>query len=313
MKLTLATRRSALALAQSRAFARALLDVTPGLAIEELHIVTAGDRTQDKPLQDIGGKGLFIKELEEALLDGRADIAVHSIKDVPALLADRLRIAAIPRREDPRDALVSRSGARLAELPPGARVGTGSLRRALALRSARPDLVVEPVRGNVDTRLRKVDEGQFDAVVLAFAGLRRLGIEARATEVLDPSVSLPAIGQGALGIECRADDARAAEVLARITDAETAICVTAERAVMAAVDGNCRTPVAAFAEHDGDALRLRALLADPDGSNLRAVERRAPWPAGEDEAERLGRDAGEELRARRPAPGPASGTSASGG
>jgi hydroxymethylbilane synthase len=300
MKLTLATRRSALALAQSRAFAQTLIATSPGLSIDELHVVTSGDKTQDKPLQDIGGKGLFIKELEEALLDGRADFAVHSIKDVPAVIADKLVIAAIPRREDPRDALVSRTGAGLADLPAGSRVGTGSLRRALALRSRRPDLVVEPIRGNVDTRLRKVDEGQYDGVILALAGLKRLGLEARATEILDPSVSLPAIGQGALGIECRRDDTRTAEVLARIVDGETSICVTAERAVMAAVDGNCRTPVAAFAVREGDSMRLRALLAEPDGSHLRTTERLVAWPAGEAEAERIGRDAGEELRARRP-------------
>lgn len=300
MKLTLATRRSALALAQSRAFARKLIDASPGLSIEELHVVTSGDKTQDKPLQDIGGKGLFIKELEEALLDGRADFAVHSIKDVPAVIAESLVIAAIPAREDPRDALVSRSGAPLAALPAGARVGTGSLRRALALRSQRPDLVVEPIRGNVDTRLRKVDEGQFEGVILALAGLKRLGLEGRATEILDPSVSLPAIGQGALGIECRNGDARTAEVLARMVDRETSICVTAERAVMAAVDGNCRTPVAAFAVREGGSIRLRALLAEPDGTGLRTTERVAAWPADEAEAERIGRDAGEELRARKP-------------
>ena len=299
MKLVLATRRSALALAQSRAFAKTLVSSVPGLSIEELHVVTSGDRTQDKPLQDIGGKGLFIKELEEALLDGRADFAVHSIKDVPAVIADSLFLAAIPRREDPRDALVTRTGARLAELPAGARVGTGSLRRALALRGARPDLVVEPVRGNVDTRLRKVDEGQYDAVVLAFAGLKRLGLEGRATEVLEPGVSLPAIGQGALGIECRRDDGRTAEALAAIVDAETSLCVTAERAVMAAVDGNCRTPVAAFAERAGDRLRLRALLAEPDGSDLRTTERLVAWPADAAEAERIGKDAGDELVRRR--------------
>jgi hydroxymethylbilane synthase len=299
MKLVLATRRSALALAQSRAFANTLVSAVPGLSIEELHVVTSGDKTQDKPLQDIGGKGLFIKELEEALLDGRADFAVHSIKDVPAVIADSLFLAAIPKREDPRDALVTRTGARLAELPAGARIGTGSLRRALALRGARPDLVVEPVRGNVDTRLRKVDEGHYDAVVLAFAGLRRLGLHARATEVLDPAVSLPAIGQGALGIECRRDDARTAEALRAIVDPETSMCVTAERAVMAAVDGNCRTPVAAFAERQGDRLRLRALLAEPDGSDLRTTERLVAWPADAAEAERIGKDAGDELVRRR--------------
>lgn len=299
MKLVLATRRSALALAQSRAFAKTLMAAVPGLSIEELLVVTSGDKTQDKPLQDIGGKGLFIKELEEALLDGRADFAVHSIKDVPAVIAHSLFLAAIPRREDPRDALVTRTGAPLSGLPAGARIGTGSLRRALALKSARPDVVVEPVRGNVDTRLRKVDEGQYDGVVLALAGLKRLGLEGRATEILDPGVSLPAIGQGALGIECRADDARTAEALASIVDPETSLCVTAERAVMAAVDGNCRTPVAAFAERQGDRLRLRALLAEPDGSDLRTTERLVAWPADAAEAGRIGKDAGDELVRRR--------------
>jgi len=298
MKLILATRRSALALAQSRAFAATLAAAVPGLSIEELHVVTSGDKTQDKPLQDIGGKGLFIKELEEALLDGRADFAVHSIKDVPALIADSLVLAAIPKREDPRDALVTRTGALLRELPPGARIGTGSLRRGLALRGLRPDLVIEPIRGNVDTRLRKVDEGQFDGVVLALAGLKRLGLAGRATEVLDASVSLPAIGQGALGIECRKADARTIEVLQSIVDRETSLCVTAERAVMAAVDGNCRTPVAAFAEREGDKLRLRALLAEPDGTNLRKVERHTDWPENEGDAERVGREVGEDLLGR---------------
>lgn len=299
MKLVLATRRSALALAQSRAFARTLIAAVPGLEIEELLVVTSGDKTQDKPLQDIGGKGLFIKELEEALLDGRADFAVHSIKDVPAEVPPSLVLAAIPKREDPRDALVTRSGKPLAELPAGAKVGTGSLRRALAIRAARPDLVVEPIRGNVDTRLRKVDEGQYDAVVLALAGLKRLDLAGRATEILEASVSLPAIGQGALGIECRKEDARTIEALAAIVHQETSLCVTAERAVMAAVDGNCRTPVAAFAEKSGDRMRLRALLAEPDGSDVRTCERDAAWPRDAEEAAGLGRDAGEELVRRR--------------
>jgi hydroxymethylbilane synthase len=296
MRLTLATRRSALALTQSRAFARALEGAHGDLAIDELLVVTSGDKTQDRSLQDIGGKGLFIKELEEALLDGRAHFAVHSIKDVPAELAPGLALACVPEREDPRDALVTRDGLRLADLPPGARVGTSSLRRAVAILAARPDLKTEPVRGNVDTRLRKVEEGQYDAIVLALAGLKRLGWENRATEILSPEVSLPAIGQGALGIECRSDDAETLAVLARMRHPETSICVAAERAVMAAVEGNCRMPVAAYALREGDALFLRGLLADADGTNLRRGERRAAFPADEREAERLGRDLGEELR-----------------
>jgi hydroxymethylbilane synthase len=296
MRLTLATRRSALALAQSRAFARALESAVAGLAVDELELVTAGDRTQDKPLVDIGGKGLFVKELEEALLDGRAHFAVHSIKDVPAELAPGLCIACVPRREDPRDVLVTRTGQKLAELPAGARVGTSSLRRAVAILAARPDLRAEPVRGNVDTRLRKVDEGQYDAIVLALAGLKRLGWADRATEILSPDVSLPAIGQGALGIECREDDATTREALARLADTETSICVAAERALMAAVDGSCRLPVAAHAVREGGELFLRGMLADTDGSNVRRGARRVAFPVSATEAEALGRDLGAELK-----------------
>ncbi|WP_437652292.1 hydroxymethylbilane synthase [Sorangium sp. So ce1182] len=298
MDFTLATRRSALALAQSRAFARSLEAAVPDLSLRELEVVTSGDRTQDRSLQDIGGKGLFIKELEEALLDRRADFAVHSIKDVPAEIAPALCLACIPAREDPRDALVTRSGAPLADLPAGARVGTSSLRRAVALREARPDLVIEPVRGNVDTRLRKVSDGAFDAIVLALAGLKRLGLADRATEVLSPEVSLPAIGQGALGIECRTDDESVRDVLSALADAEATTCVTAERAVMAAVEGSCRTPVAAYAVRDGGALWLRALLAEPDGTRLRKAERRVAWPGDAREAARLGADLGAELKDR---------------
>jgi hydroxymethylbilane synthase len=295
-RLILATRRSALALAQSRAFARALEARSPGLAVGELEVVTTGDRIQSRPLHEIGGKGLFVKEIEDALLEGRAHFAVHSIKDVPAELPEGLAIACIPAREDPRDALVSRSGARLAELPRGARVGTSSLRRALALRGARPDLEILPLRGNVDTRLRKVDEGQYEAIVLAYAGMKRLGVAARATEILDASVSLPAIGQGALGIECREGDAAVIERLAAMRDAETTICVRAERAVLAAVEGSCKIPVAAYAVRDGGDLFLRGLLAEEDGSRPRRGERRIAWPRDAADAERAGADLGAELR-----------------
>lgn len=294
----MATRRSALALAQSRAFAEALLKAAPntGVSVTELPIVTSGDKTQDKPLQDIGGKGLFIKELEEALLDGRADFAVHSIKDVPTELARQLALVCVPAREDPRDVLVSKSGARLADLPSGAVVGTSSLRRSVAVLKARPDLRVEPVRGNVDTRLRKVSDGPLDAVILALAGLKRLGIEDRATEILDPSICLPAVGQGALGIECREEDDATIAALTPVSDLEAWICVAAERAVMAAVAGSCRTPVAAFAEREGESMRLRAMLAEPDGTRPRSGERRIAWPKGAEDAERMGRDLGGELR-----------------
>jgi hydroxymethylbilane synthase len=295
MRLTLATRRSALALAQSRAFARTLVEAHPGLAIDELLLTTVGDRVTDRPLTEVGGKGVFVKELEEALLDGRAHIAVHSYKDVPALLLPKLMIACVPVREDPRDALISKSGKPLAELPEGTRVGTSSLRRALSLRNARPDLVILPLRGNVDTRLRKMEEGQVDAVVLALAGLRRLGIAERVTEALAPEVSLPAIGQGALAIECRADDLDTRALLLALNDDETAVCVAAERGVMIAAEGDCRTPIAAHAIRDCDDLWLRAMLAEPDGSRMRMGERRIHWPAGAVEAEKLGKDLGEEL------------------
>ncbi len=295
MKLVLATRKSALALAQSRAFAASLAAANPGLEIEELHITTSGDRFAQERLQDIGGKGLFVKELEEALYDGRADFAVHSIKDVPAELAPGLSLACIPRREDPRDVLVSRGGKRLADLPQGAKVGTSSMRRALALREARPDLVIEALRGNVDTRLRRVEEGVFDAIVLAYAGLRRLGLQDRATEVLAPSVSLPAVGQGALGIECRDDDARVRGVLAVLAHEETSICVAAERAFMAAVGGSCRLPVAAHAVRSEAGIELRALVADNDGSRVRRGEKRGPFPADQAAAGAMGAALGREL------------------
>ncbi|MFO0554517.1 MAG: hydroxymethylbilane synthase [Polyangiaceae bacterium] len=300
-RLVLATRKSALALAQTRAFAARLVAANPGLEIEELHITTSGDRFVDQKLQDIGGKGLFIKELEEALLDGRADFAVHSIKDVPAELAPRLTIACIPEREDPRDAIVTKTGGLLAALPQHAVVGTSSLRRAVALQRFRPDLTIEPLRGNVDTRLRKVKEGPYDAVVLALAGLRRLGRDAEATEILSTEICLPAVGQGALGIECRAEDGETRAILAKLAHPETATRVTAERAVMAAVGGNCRMPIAAHAERrttaEGAELRLEAFVADSDGKNLRSAVRSIPWPLDDQLAHELGASIGRELAA----------------
>ena len=295
-RLILATRRSALALAQSRAFARSLVALSPGLEVGELEVVTSGDKITDRPLQEVGGKGLFVKELEEALLDGRAHFAVHSYKDVPAVIPDGLVITAVPRREDPRDVFITRTGARLAELPAGARVGTSSLRRAAAIGVARPDLVILPLRGNVDTRLRKLDEGQVDAIVLALAGLKRLGLEQRATEILDPSVMLPAIGQGALGIECAAADDETRTLLAPIDDPETSVRVAAERGVMVALGADCHTPVAAHAVRTADdGLWLRAMIAEPDGTRPRLAERRVAWPATASEAARVGLDLGQEL------------------
>jgi hydroxymethylbilane synthase len=285
-----ATRRSMLALAQCRAFVARLCAATPSLETRELQVVTSGDRLQEKPIGEGGtGKGLFVKEIEEALLDRRADFAVHSMKDVPAELARGLTLACVPAREDPRDVLVAPRHGTLAALPKGARVGTSSLRRAVALRAHRPDLVVVPLRGNVDTRLRKVDAGECDAIVLARAGLVRLGLEERASANLAVEVSLPAPGQGALGIECRADDAEMVAVLSRLHDAEAARCVMAERGVLLGVGGDCRTPLGAHARRsEGGDLHLRAFIAQPDGTDLVEAEETLPWPATDDAAHAAG-------------------------
>jgi hydroxymethylbilane synthase len=294
--ITYATRRSALALAQCRAFVTRLVAAHPSLQTTELQVVTSGDRIQDRPLSEVGGKGLFVKEIEEALLERRADFAVHSIKDVPALLPAGLAIACVPRREDPRDVLVSPKFGALAALPQGARVGTSSLRRAVALKAKRADLVIVPIRGNVDTRLRKVDAGDCDAIVLARAGLVRLGLAHRATETLSVDVSLPAVGQGALGIECRDDDQAMRTMLASVHDPETATCVAAERGVLAALEGDCKTPIGAHAVRDGSTLHLRAFVADPDGSHFREANRQVPWPTTENDAAAIGEDLGRTLR-----------------
>lgn len=296
--LTLATRRSQLALAQARAFAQQLQSHHAGLTITELHVVTTGDRIQDRPLTDIGGKGLFIKEIEEAILERRAHFAVHSIKDVTAFVAPGLQIACIPARADARDVLVSRTGLTLRELPAGSKVGTSSLRRMTSLRLVRPDLQYVPLRGNVDTRIRKVREGVVDATVLAYAGLQRLGLLHEAVEVLDVELSLPAIGQGALGIECRQDDEATIELLRPLHDEPTAIAVGAERGVMIEIEGSCKTPVAAYGVRDAGELWLRAALAQPDGTNAVFDEQRFPWPAHAAEAEQVGRRLGRQLQAK---------------
>jgi hydroxymethylbilane synthase len=294
MKLVYATRRSALALAQCRAFVARIAALHPGIELVEEQVVTTGDKIQDRPLSEVGGKGLFVKEIEEALLERRADIAVHSIKDVPAVLPDGLAITCIPAREDPRDVLVAPAHRTLAALPPGAKVGTSSLRRAVGIRSARPDLVIVPMRGNVDTRLRKVDGGECDAIVLARAGLVRLGLEARATEVLEPEVSLPAVGQGALGIETRIDDVRTRDLLAALTDETTSRCVHAERGVLFALGADCKTPLGAFAERAGAQMRLRAFV-ESENSRVARQEETASWPATDEEATAFGRRVGERL------------------
>jgi hydroxymethylbilane synthase len=293
---TYATRKSALALAQCRALVAELQKLHPGFSFEELQVVTTGDRIQDRALSEIGGKGLFIKEIEEALLDGRADFAVHSSKDVPPELAPSLSVDCFPERADARDAIVTRSGASFDALPQGATIGTSSLRRRLQLSALRPDLRFSILRGNVDTRIRKCRAGEVEAIVLARAGMLRLGVETEASEVLSVERSLPAVGQGALAVERRADDTEVAALLARVSHPETKIAVLAERGVMRAVEGSCQTPVAAYALREGSQIWLRALLADPDGSNLRKNEVRAPWPASETEATQLGEALGRSLR-----------------
>lgn len=295
-RVVVATRKSALALAQSRAFIARLAARHPHVAFEELQVTTTGDVVQDRALAEIGGKGLFVKEIEEALLAGRADIAIHSLKDVPPQLLPSLAIECVPEREDPRDVLVTRGGQLLAELPPGSRVGTGSLRRRVQLLAYRSDLEVVAIRGNVDTRLRKCESGEVDAVVLARAGLNRLGLGARATENIAPEVMLPAVGQGALGIEQRADDHEVSDLLAPLSHSDTKILVTAERGVMLAINGNCTTPVAAFGVRQGDQLYLRAFLAEPDGSRPRSAETTVAFPAEAEAAAEIGRRLGAQLR-----------------
>jgi hydroxymethylbilane synthase len=296
--MILATRRSALALAQSRAFADRLRAEWPGLSIEELQVVTTGDRITDVPLDLVGGKGLFTKEIEEALLARQAQLAVHSFKDVPAELSPAFTLACVPARADARDVLVAPADGpawTLGTLPLGARVGTSSLRRAVQLFAARPDLSVVPLRGNVDTRLRKLDRGDVDAVVLALAGLARLGLSARATCVIAPDVMIPAPGQGALAVECLADDDETRARLAPLTDVEAEIAVACERGVMSAVGASCKVPFGAHATRVGDRLMLKAFLAHPHAGRLTHAARNAPWPKGPEDAEAMGREAGAEL------------------
>jgi hydroxymethylbilane synthase len=294
-RLVLATRRSALALAQARAFARHLASYHPGLVVNELHVVTTGDKVSDVPLATVGGKGLFTKEIEEALDRKEADFAVHSFKDVPAEIAERFIIACVPRREDARDVLVTRSGGNLVDLPPGARVGTSSLRRAIQLSLIRPDVSVVPLRGNVDTRLRKLDAGEIDAIVLARAGLLRLGLAERITETIDAGAVIPAPGQGALAVECRAGDSGTHAILAALSDPETEIAVACERGVMAAVGGNCNVPFGAYAWREGQGLELRAVLAHTDGTGIRRTTRAVHWPETKEQAAEVGREAGKSL------------------
>ena len=264
----LASRGSPLALRQSRWVQAEIERMVPGSRVEILTIRTTGDRLTQQPLPQIGGKGLFTKEVEDALLDGRADLAVHSLKDLPTELPEGLILAAVPRREDSRDALLSRNGARWNDLPQGALVGTSSIRRAAQLKRLRPDFRIEPLRGNLDTRLRKLREGPFDAIVLAVAGLRRLGLDGEITEILPEEIMCPAIGQGALGIEARADDQRTLHALSAMEDPWARLTVTAERSLLKCLGGGCQIPIAATVARHEERIRLTAIVVRPDGSEL---------------------------------------------
>ncbi len=289
--LRIATRKSPLAMWQAEHVAARLRQAHPDLEVELVGMSTQGDKILDTPLAKIGGKGLFVKELEQGMLEGRADIAVHSMKDVPVELPEGLHLAVILEREDPRDAFVSNRFDSLDALPEGARVGTSSLRRQCQLRELRPDLEIVPLRGNVNTRLHKLDEGEFDAEILAAAGLKRLGFEQRIRAFLEPDQSLPAIGQGAIGIECRSDDERVNGLLACLHDHDTDVCVRAERALNNRLMGGCQVPIAGYAVVNHGRIFLRGLVGEPDGSRTMRAEASGP----EAEAEALGVAVAEDL------------------
>lgn len=294
MQLRIATRKSPLALWQARHVADLLRARNPGLDVSLLEMSTEGDRFLSAPLSQVGGKGLFVKEIEQALLDRRADLAVHSLKDMTSHLPAGLCLAAVPPREDPRDAWVSRTGQPLQAVPAGAQVGTSSLRRSCQLLERRPELQVVSVRGNVQTRLRKIEELQLTGVLLALAGLRRLGLEEKVTEVLEPEVSLPAVGQGVLAIECRSNDSTVLGLLAPLEDSSTRAAITAERAFLSRLEGGCTVPMAGYAILSGAELHLRGMVGRPDGTRVVRGERRGPIS----DAERMGLDLAEELLAR---------------
>lgn len=266
--ITIATRQSPLALWQANFIKDQLASLYPDLTIELLTMVTRGDKILDTPLAKIGGKGLFVKELEQSLLQGRADIAVHSLKDVPMVLPTGLTLGAYCKRHAPTDAFVCNHHRHLDELPHGATLGTSSLRRECQLRQYRPDLVIKSLRGNVGTRLAKLDNGEYDAIVLATSGLQRLGLDERICHELDHQISLPAVGQGALAIECRANDSRILSLLAPLNDAHTHLCVLAERAMNATLEGGCQVPIAGFATLDQQMLTLEGRVGTPDGKTL---------------------------------------------
>ncbi|MFG6655897.1 hydroxymethylbilane synthase [Scandinavium sp. M-37] len=289
--LRIATRQSPLALWQAYYVKDRLMASHPGLQVELVPMVTRGDVILDTPLAKVGGKGLFVKELELALLEGRADIAVHSMKDVPVEFPPGLGLTTICERDDPRDAFVSNQFESLDALPVGSVVGTSSLRRQCQLAAERPDLVIRSLRGNVGTRLSKLDNGDYDAIILAVAGLKRLGLENRIRQALSPEQSLPAVGQGAVGIECRLDDQHTRTLLAPLNHTDTAVRVCAERAMNTRLEGGCQVPIGSYAELSNGEIWLRALVGAPDGSQMVRGERRGPA----EDAEKLGISLAEEL------------------
>jgi hydroxymethylbilane synthase len=290
-KIIIATRESQLALWQAEHVKARLMALHPGLQVELLGMTTQGDQILDSPLSRIGGKGLFVKELEVAMAEGRADLAVHSIKDVPMDLPEGFEMAAILEREDPRDAYVSNVYPSLEDLPPNARVGTSSLRRQAQIRARLPHLHVDTLRGNVNTRLRKLDEGQYAAILLAAAGLKRLGFESRIRATLQPEESLPAVGQGAIGIEIRSGRPDLAALLAPLNHPETAACVRAERAMSRVLQGGCQAPIGGYAVVRDDRIYLRAFVADLEGIRFF----RATAEGGLDNPEAVGHAAAQEL------------------
>lgn len=292
--IRIATRQSPLALWQAEHVAARLEQAFPGLKTQLVKMTTRGDKILDAPLAKIGGKGLFVKELEQGMLEGTADIAVHSMKDVPVEFPDGLHLAAILTREDPTDAFVSNHYKTLDDLPATARIGTSSLRRQCQIKEKFPNAEILSLRGNVNTRLAKLDAGEYDAIILASAGLKRLGMAERITECLATQVSLPAIGQGAIGIECRVNDPFINDMLQVLHDQETGLCVKAERAMNARLSGGCQVPIAGFAELQGDQLFMRGLVGNPDGSVLY----RSEFTGTVDQAEAIGVHIAEHLLAQ---------------
>ena len=292
--LKIATRQSPLALWQAEHIRARLEAMHADLTVELVTFVTQGDKILDTPLAKIGGKGLFVKELEAALMDGRADLAVHSMKDVPMALPEGLSLAVICEREDPLDAFVSNHYASFADLPQGAKVGTSSLRRKCQILKARPDLEIIDLRGNVGTRLSKLDDGQYDAIILASAGLKRLGLAERIRQTIQPDVSLPAVGQGALGLECRSQDQAVLDLILPLMHAETNVCVRAERAFNAYLEGGCQVPIAGYATLQNGQLQIEGRVGSVDGQTiLKAVQFGAP-----EQAEMLGEELAKALLAQ---------------